>query len=97
MGTAEAQEEAGQSPPGPVWLRAMQIAWPSFLMAGVMEGLVFSVVDPASLNGFGLEAIDWPVQAIYTVSFFIFWLVIAMACGISRALHTFTEDVRFRP
>ncbi len=76
---------------------AMQIAWPSFLMAGVMEALVFSVVDPRGLQWFGQQPIDWPVQAVYTVSFFLFWMVIAVACAISRALHTFTHDVRVGP
>jgi hypothetical protein len=82
---------------GPVMLMALQIAWPSFLMAGVMEGLVFSVVDPTTLHWFGHRAIDWPVQAVYTVSFFLFWLVIAVACAVSRALGTFTDDVRIKP
>jgi hypothetical protein len=93
------EEEGGSAnrPPGPVRLMAMQIAWPSFIMAGVMEGLVFSVVDPQSLHWFGQQAIDWPPQAIYSVSFFLFWLVIASACGISRALNTFTDDVRICP
>jgi hypothetical protein len=92
------QEDPPATPPvGPVQLMAMQIAWPSFLMAGVMEGMVFSVVDPSALHWFGQQVIDWPVQAVYTVSFFLFWLVIALACGISRALQTFTHDVRVGP
>lgn len=73
---------------------ALQIGWPAFVMAGVTEALVFAVVDPHNLHWFGGEHIDWPVQAVYTVSFFIFWLVIAIACGISRALMTFSDDVR---
>lgn len=84
-------------PISPVLLMALQIIWPSFLMAGVMEGLVFSVVDPSSLHWFGQQPIDWPVQAVYTVSFFLFWMVIAVACAVSRALNTFTHDVRIRP
>lgn len=93
------EEEGGSvdRSPGRVRLMAMQIAWPSFLMAGVMEGLVFAVVDPQGLHWFGQQAIDWPVQAVYTVSFILFWLVIASACGISRALNTFTNDVRIQP
>lgn len=76
---------------------ALQIGWPAFVMAGVIEALVFAVVDPAGLHWFGGERIDWSAQAIYTVSFFIFWLVIATACGISRALMTFRQDVRIGP
>ena len=89
--------KTGTVEPGPIRLLAMQIAWPSFVMAGVMEALVFAVVDPRSLHWFGQEAIDWSPQAVYTVSFFLFWLVIASACGISRALNTFTNNVRTPP
>lgn len=96
---SDTAEEPWESPPPPSGLRlmAMQIAWPAFLMAGVLEALVFSVVDPQGLHWFGQQAIDWPVQAVYTVSFFIFWFVIATACGISRALQTFRADVRLGP
>jgi hypothetical protein len=31
------------------------------------------------------------------VSFFLFWLVIAVACAVSRALGTFSDDVRIGP
>ena len=40
--------------------RALQILWPAFLMAGVLEMLVFAVVDPAELHWFGGPAIGWP-------------------------------------
>lgn len=79
---------------GPRLMMALQIAWPAFLMAGVLEGLIFSVVDPRSLHWFGGEPIDWAPQAVYTVSFFIFWLVISVAGAVSRALMTFEQDVR---
>jgi len=32
---------------------AMTILWPAFLMAGVLEVLVFAVVDPGELHWFG--------------------------------------------
>lgn len=79
---------------GPRLMMALQIAWPAFLMAAVLEGLVFSVVDPRGLHWFGGAPIEWAPQAIYTVSFFIFWLVIAVAGAISRALMTVEQDVR---
>ena len=73
---------------------ALQIIWPAFLMAGVIEALVFSVVDPASLHWFGGEPIDWPVQAVYTAGFFMFWLSTALSAALTRALMTFEDDVR---
>lgn len=61
--------------------RIMWIVWPSFLMAGVMEILVFSMVDPADLQWFGHQ-LEFSRQGIYTMAFFAFWLII----GISGAL-----------
>jgi hypothetical protein len=49
--------------------RALTILWPAFLMAGVLEMLVFVVVDPADLHWFGGEALNWSAQAVYTVTF----------------------------
>lgn len=65
---------------------AMAVSWPSFLMAGVLEALVFSVVDPGELSGFGGERIELSRQAIYTLSFLIFWAVIALAASLSLLL-----------
>lgn len=63
--------------------RLMWIAWPAFLVAGVLEMLVFAMVDPHDLHWFG-RPIEWSRQAIYTVAFFVFW-VLAMG---SSALTT---------
>jgi hypothetical protein len=70
----------------------MQILWPAFLMAGVMEVLVFAVVDPADLHWFGGAALDWPRSAVYTVSFLIFWSVIGLAGAITALLATEPGD-----
>jgi hypothetical protein len=67
-------------------LRTLTILWPAFLMAGVLEMLVFVVVDPANMMWFGVEPLGWTVQAIYTVTFFIFWGVIATAGAITQLL-----------
>lgn len=65
---------------------SLQVVWPAFLMAGVTEMLVFAVVDPHELRWFGGVAIDWPLSAVYTVSFLIFWLLISTASAISALL-----------
>ncbi len=52
--------------------RMMWIAWPAFLIAGVLEMLVFAMVDPNDLHWFG-RPVEWSRQAIYTVAFFVFW------------------------
>jgi hypothetical protein len=63
--------------------RALTILWPAFAMAGVLEMLVFAMVDPGDLHGFGGSAITWPPQAIYSVAFFLFWAVIAAASAMT--------------
>jgi hypothetical protein len=65
------------------WLRRLSwVLWPAFLMAGVTEALVFSVLDPSDMHWWGQEPMQWPRAAVYTVSFFIFW----MLCALSSAL-----------
>jgi hypothetical protein len=64
----------------------MFIVWPSFLMAGVMEIAVFAMVDPQDLNLFN-QTIDVSRQGIYTLSFFIFWIVCAASSCLSLFLY----------
>jgi len=64
----------------------MFIVWPSFLMAGVMEMVVFAMVDPQDLNLFN-QSIDLPRQGIYTLSFFIFWIICAASSCLSLFLY----------
>ncbi|MCV2422168.1 hypothetical protein [Paucibacter sp. DJ2R-2] len=70
---------------------AMAVAWPSFFMAGVMEALVFAVIDPSDLTWFGAERLDWSRQAVYTVSFMILWLVISLSASVSVMLATLPD------
>jgi len=70
---------------------AMTILWPAFLMAGVLEVLVFAVVDPGELHWFGGAALGGPLAAIYTVTFLIFWGAISTA-GALTALLSLESD-----
>lgn len=63
--------------------RLMWIAWPAFLVAAVLEMIVFALVDPGELH-WGGHALGWSRQTVYTVTFFVFWIA-AMA---SSALTT---------
>lgn len=65
--------------------RLMWILWPAFLMAGVLEMLVFAMVDPHDLHWFGAP-IDWSRQAIYTMCFFVFWGIAAVSSGLTTLL-----------
>jgi hypothetical protein len=71
---------------------AMAVAWSSFLAAGVLEALVFAVVDPTDLRWFGAEPVQLSAQAIYTLSFLIFWAVIALGASLALLLISLPGD-----
>jgi hypothetical protein len=66
--------------------RALRILWPAFLIAGVLEMLVFAVVDPHDLRWFGGPLIGWTAVAIYSVTFLMFWGAIATAGAVTALL-----------
>jgi len=66
--------------------RAMTILWPSFAMAGVLEGMVFSVVDPADLRWLGHIPVEASPQAVYTLSFLAFWAVLSTSGALTTLL-----------
>ena len=68
-----------------MWMQRLRwIAWPAFLMAGVLEMLVFAMVDPEDLHWFG-QPLALSRQGVYTVAFFVFW-GITMASGALTVL-----------
>lgn len=73
--------------------RALTILWPAFLMSGVLEMLVFAVVDPGELHWFGGPAIEWSAMAVYTVTFLIFWGVISATGAMTALLALEPDDV----
>lgn len=65
--------------------RLMWIAWPAFLMAGVMEMIVFAFVDPEALQWFD-QPVNLSRQGVYTVAFFAFWIVITASGALTTLL-----------
>lgn len=76
--------------------RTMQILWPAFVAAGVLETLVFAVIDPAQLHWFGGAPIGWSAQAVYTVTFLMFWAAIATAGAVSALLSVESDALNWR-
>lgn len=69
-----------------MWMqRVMWIAWPAFLMAGVMEMLVFAMVDPQDLHWFG-QPLALSRQGVYTLAFFAFWIVTMASSALTTLL-----------
>ncbi len=92
MADAGAREGGAVARSRPAQL-AMSVLWPSFLMAGVLEMLTFAVVDPHSLHWFGGPPIEWPPLAVYTVTFFIFWGVIAVGSVLTQLLSAPAQQI----
>lgn len=73
--------------------RTMTILWPSFLMAGVLEGMVFSMVDPSELRWLGHAPLAASPQAVYTLSFLAFWALISTSGALTALLWTDPDAV----
>ena len=63
----------------------MWITWPAFLVAGLLEMLVFAMVDPQDLHPFGY-AMGLSRQSIYSLMFFIFWVFAMLSSGLTLFL-----------
>jgi hypothetical protein len=74
----------------------MWIAWPSFLMAGVLELLVFALVDPQDMIWFG-QHFEISRQAVYTLGFFVFWFIISVAGSLTLFLALPANEVNRSP
>lgn len=80
--------------------RLMSIAWPAFLVAAVLEMMVFALVDPNDLHWHGAP-VPFSRDAVYTIAFFMFW-VAAMASSaltvlLARSAAEVNHDVDAAP
>lgn len=76
--------------------RLGSIAWPAFLMAGVLEIIVFALVDPGSLHWFGGAPVEASPLAVYSIAFFVFWAVIAGAGMLTQLLGESEAEINSR-
>ncbi len=65
--------------------RMMWIAWPAFLVAGLLEMLVFGLVDPQDLQWFG-HPLALSRQGVYTLAFFALWALTVVSSGLTTLL-----------
>jgi hypothetical protein len=65
--------------------RLMWIVWPAFLVAGLLEVVVFAVVDPQDLHWFG-RAVEMSRQGVYTLAFFVFWGITMVSSALTTLL-----------
>ncbi len=76
--------------------RLMWIAWPAFVLACLLELLVFAMVDPQDLHWFG-QPVEMSRQGVYTIAFFVFWAVSMVASGLTTLLSMSPFEVNRCP
>ena len=64
----------------------MWIAWPAFLVAGVVEMVVFAFVDPQQLHGLNGEPLELSRPAVYTLAVFAFWIATMASSALTTLL-----------
>jgi len=77
--------------------RVMAILWPAFLMAGVLEMLVFAMVDPTQLHWFGSAPVELPPAGVYTMAFFVFWAAISTSGALTQLLELSPGELNRQP
>jgi len=70
----------------------MAVLWPAFLVAGLLEMLVFALVDPQDLHWSG-QTVDWSREAVYTLAFFCFWALAAVSGALTTVLAAPPDEV----
>jgi len=73
--------------PLPLGWRLGAVLWPAFLSAGVLEALVFSAIDPASLHDLHGGPLGWSDHTVYSVAFLVFWGAIAASGAVTQMLE----------
>ena len=76
--------------------RMMWIAWPAFLVAGLLELIIFGLVDPQDLQWFG-HPLALSRQGVYTLAFFVFWALTMVSSGLTMLLSISPLEVNSCP
>ena len=76
--------------------RLMWIAWPAFLVAGLLELVVFGFVDPQDFQWLG-HPLALSRQGVYTVAFFVFWALTMVSSGLTTLLSMSPFEVNRCP
>jgi hypothetical protein len=73
----------------------LSILWPSFLVAGVAEGVFFTLIDPRELYLFG-EPVHFSSIATYSIGFLCFWSVCIASSWITCYLLRTADEINHR-
>jgi len=72
---------------------ALRVLWPAFFTAGVLDAMVFAVLDPHDLRWFGGTLFGWSPVAVHSVTFLIFWAAITAATATTALLLLSDDEV----
>lgn len=73
--------------------RLLWIIWPAFIVAGILEMLVFALVDPQELQWFG-HPLALSRAGVYTLSFFAFWAIVSLSGAMTALLSSNTRSTK---
>ena len=73
--------------PGRLSRHLMTVVWPGFLVACLLELLVFALVDPQDVRWVGHQ-VTLPREAVYTLAFFVFWVMAMLSSALTALLST---------
>ena len=76
-------------------LKVLVVLWPSFLVAGIAEGVFFTVIDPQELYLFG-QPVHFSKLATYSLGFLGFWAVCAASSLMTWFLQLGPADINRR-
>lgn len=76
--------------------RLMWIAWPAFLVAAVLEVIVFAFVDPQDLHWLGAP-LELSRLGVYTLAFFFFWVMAVVSSALTTLLSMSPFEVNRCP
>lgn len=68
----------------------MSVVWPAFLAAAVLEMVIFGSVDPEQIHWLSAGGEDPAMSRglVYTVAFFVFWLICMGCAALTLVLAT---------
>lgn len=72
--------------------KLLWIMWPAFLVAGMLEMLVFAMVDPQDLHWLG-HPLGLSRTGVYSVAFFVFWLLAVVSSALTTLLSASPFEV----
>jgi len=93
MSTSTDQTLQNKAQEIPVIQRIIAVLWPSFLTSGVATGLFFTIFDPLELTML-TGHMDVSRMAVYSIGFFMFWLLTSSTCALTCYFRRPCEQVK---